>query len=101
MPRDLVRIEQQRTEAGVDPLSSICLQARLTAAQTQARAACILKLAPPRWPSSSPSSPACPIGSILPDHASIPEIPAVTADEAPRTLPGIRIRERPGALQAA
>jgi outer membrane protein TolC len=30
-----------------------------------------------------------PVGSILPDHASIPEIPAVTADEAPRALPGL------------
>jgi hypothetical protein len=30
-----------------------------------------------------------PVGSILPDHASIPAIPAVTADEAPRSLPGI------------
>ena len=36
-----------------------------------------------------------PVGSILPDHASIPEIPAVSADEAPRTLPGI---EAAGAL---
>ena len=31
-----------------------------------------------------------PVGSILPDHASIPEIPAVSADEAPRTLLGIQ-----------
>jgi outer membrane protein TolC len=30
-----------------------------------------------------------PVGSILPDHASIPEIPAVSADENPHSLPGI------------
>ena len=30
-----------------------------------------------------------PVGSITPDHASIPEIPAVTADEAARLTPGI------------
>jgi outer membrane protein TolC len=31
-----------------------------------------------------------PVASIVPDHASIPEIPAVSADEAPRTLLGIQ-----------
>ena len=41
-----------------------------------------------------------PVGSILPDHASIPEIPAVTADEAPRSLPGIDAASCPRALQA-
>jgi outer membrane protein TolC len=30
-----------------------------------------------------------PVASILPDHASIPEIPTVTGDETPRSLPGI------------
>ncbi len=30
-----------------------------------------------------------PVGSILPDHSSIPEIPAITANEAPRRLLGI------------
>jgi outer membrane protein TolC len=30
-----------------------------------------------------------PTGSITPDHASIPEIPSITANEAPRSLPGI------------
>ena len=34
-------------------------------------------------------SDAAPAASILPEHASIPEIPAITADQAPRTLPGI------------
>jgi outer membrane protein TolC len=84
---DLVRIEQQRNEAGVDPLSDL-LQAQLTAAQlklkrlhletrtgTLAKQLAVLTGMPP--------------DSILPDHASIPEIPAVTADEAPRSLLGI------------
>jgi outer membrane protein TolC len=84
---DLVRIEQQRTEAGVDPLSDL-LQAQLTAAQlklkrlhletrtgTLAKQLAVLTGMPP--------------DSILPDHASIPEIPAVIAGEAPRIPLGI------------
>ena len=31
-----------------------------------------------------------PVGSIVPDHASIPEIPAVSASEVPRPIPGIQ-----------
>ena len=75
----LVEIEQQRTEAGVDPLSEI-LQAQLTAAQLklkrmhlEARAATLSK--------QLAVLTGLPVGSITPDHASIPEIPAVTADE--------------------
>jgi outer membrane protein TolC len=84
---DLVHIEQQRTEAGVDPLSDL-LQAQLTAAQlklkrlhletrtgTLAKQLSVLTGMPP--------------DSILPDHASIPEIPAVAAGEAPRRNLGI------------
>jgi outer membrane protein TolC len=84
----LVVIEQQRIEAGVDPLSAL-LQAQLTAAQ--------LKLS--RMHLETRSATLCkqlaaltglPVGSITPDHGSIPEIPAVSADEAPRPLPGIQ-----------
>jgi outer membrane protein TolC len=84
---DLVQIEQKRVEAGVD--SDLDLwQARLKAAQLKAqrihletRAATLAK--------QIAVLTGLPVGSILPDHASIPEIPAVTADQAPRNLPGI------------
>jgi len=75
----LMAIEQQRTEAGVDPLSEL-LQAQLTAAQLklqrlhlETRAAALSKQLAVLTD--------LPVGSITPDHASIPEIPAVTADE--------------------
>ena len=77
----LVAIEQQRTDAGVDPLSAL-LQAKLTAAQLklsrlhlETRAATLAK--------QLATLTGLPVGSIMPDHASIPEIPAVSADEAP------------------
>jgi len=75
----LVHIEQQRAEAGVD--SSIDeLQTRLTAAQMklrrihlESRAATLAK--------QLATLTGLPIGSIVPDHASIPEIPEVKAGE--------------------
>ena len=83
---NLLRIEQQRTEAGVDSDLDL-LQARLTAAKlklqrlhletravTLARQLAVLT--------------GLPVGSILPDHASIPEIPTLTANEPAHTLPG-------------
>jgi outer membrane protein TolC len=83
----LVEIEQQRTEAGVDPLND-WLQARLTAAQIKlkrihldSRAASLSK--------QLAGLTALPAGSILPDHASIPEIPAVKAEDIADTLAGI------------
>jgi outer membrane protein TolC len=84
---NLLRIEQQRSEAGVD--SDLDLwQARLKAAE--------LKLQRVRLESRAVTLAkqlavltGLPVGSVLPDHASIPEIPAVTADQAPRSLPGI------------
>jgi outer membrane protein TolC len=75
----LVAIEQQRTEAGVDPLSEL-LQAQLTAAQLklkrlhlETRAATLSK--------QLAVLTGLPVGSITPDHASIPEIPAVSPSE--------------------
>ena len=86
----LLAIEQQRTDAGVDPLSEL-LQAQLIAAQMklkrlhlETRAATLAKQL------AKGILTGLPIGSIAPDHASIPEIPAVSADEAPRPLPGIQ-----------
>jgi outer membrane protein TolC len=82
-----VTIEQERAEAGVDPLSDL-LQAQLTAAQLklkrlhlETRAAHIAK--------QLAVLTGLPAGSITPDHASIPEIPAVRADETGRTTKGI------------
>lgn len=84
----LVEIEQQRTEAGVDPLHEL-LQAKLTAAQIklrrlhlETRAAVLAKLLSVLT--------GLPDGSITVDHASIPAVPEIRADEAPRTLSGIQ-----------
>ncbi|SPE26320.1 putative Cation efflux system protein [Candidatus Sulfotelmatomonas gaucii] len=83
----LVAIEQQRAEAGVDPLSAL-LQAELTAAQLkfkrlqlETRAATLAK--------QLEALTALPADSIATDRSSIPEIPAVSADQAPRPLVGI------------
>ena len=84
---DLVRIEQQRTEAGVDSDLDL-LQTRLKVAQLklqrlhlETRIATLAK--------QLAVLTGLPVGSILPDHASIPAIPAIAAEEAPRSLPGI------------
>jgi outer membrane protein TolC len=83
----LVKIEQERSEAGVDPLSD-WLQARLTAAQLklkrlhlETRAATLGK--------QIAALTGLPTGSITPDHASIPDIPEVKADATARTVTGI------------
>ena len=84
----LVTIERQRTDAGVDPLTNL-LQGQLTAAELklkrlhlETRAATLSK--------QLSQLTGLPLGSITPDHASIPEIPAVGADEAAEVTPGIR-----------
>jgi outer membrane protein TolC len=83
----LVEIEQQRAEAGVDPLSQL-LQAQLTAAQMklkrlhlETRSATLSK--------QLATLTGLPDGSITPAHSSIPEIPAISADEAPVATPGL------------
>jgi outer membrane protein TolC len=83
----LVEIEQRRTEAGVDPLSEL-LQAKLTAAQVrlksehlEARAGVLAK--------QLATLTGLPLGSIAPDHGSIPEIPQVNGDDVPETLSGV------------
>jgi len=84
---NLEKIGQQRVDAGVDSTLDL-LQARLTATQLklkrlhlEARASTLAK--------QIAVLAALPVGSILPDPSSIPEIPAVSVDEAPRRLPGI------------
>jgi outer membrane protein TolC len=83
----LVGVEQQRTDAGVDPLSSL-LQAKLTAAQLklsrlhlETRAATLAE--------QLATLTGLPSGSIVPDHASIPEIPAISATESQISTPGL------------
>ncbi len=83
----LVKIEEDRAEAGVDPLSEL-LQAKLTAAQLrlkrlhlETRAGTLAK--------QLATQTGLPVGSITPDHDSIPEIPAVSAETSAHALPGI------------
>ena len=83
----MVEIEQQRAEAGVDPLNDL-LQAKLTAAQLklkrlhlETRAAVLAK--------QLSALTGLPDGSIAPDHATIPEVPQIRAGDSPRTLPAI------------
>lgn len=83
----LVGIEQQRAEAGVDPLSEL-YQAQLTAAQLKLKRLHLETRAETLSRQLAVLT-GLPFASIIPDHASIPEIPAVKADEAPRVLPGI------------
>jgi outer membrane protein TolC len=83
----LVAIEEQRTEAGVDPQSAL-LQAKLTAAQLklsrlhlETRSATLSK--------QLATLTGLPDGSIVPDHSSIPEVPAVSAGEIPISTPAL------------
>lgn len=80
----LVEIEQQRTEAGVDPLREF-LNARLTAA-TLKLARLHLETRAGTLAKQLAQLTGLPVGSITPDHNSIPEIPQVRADEKPRML---------------
>lgn len=87
----LVDIEQQRTEAGVDPLSEL-LQAKLTAAEIklkrlhlQSRAATLEK--------QLSVLTGLPLGAINVDHASIPQIPTIHGSDSAQKLLGIRAAE--------
>jgi outer membrane protein TolC len=84
----LVRIEQERTEAGVDSTND-ALQSQLSAAEIrlrrlhlETRAASLAK--------QLAVLTGLPVGSITPDHASIPEIPAVKASEAETDTYGVQ-----------
>ncbi len=83
----LLHIQEQRSEAGVDSNLDV-LQSRLRAAQLklqrlhlETRAATLAK--------QLATLTNLPVGSVIPDHASIPEIPAITAEQAPIDIPGI------------
>ena len=84
---DLLKIEVQRTEAGVDSSLDL-LQTRLRVAELKLQSSHLETRAATLAKQVSVLT-GLPVASILPDHASIPEIPAITADQAPRTLPGI------------
>jgi outer membrane protein TolC len=83
----LVAIEQQRAEAGVDPLSGL-LQAQLTAAQMKLKRVHLETRAAMLSKQLSVLT-GLPVGSITPDHSSIPEIPAVTPSESKLSTPAI------------
>jgi outer membrane protein TolC len=83
----LVDIERQRAEAGVDSLSEL-LQSRLTAANIRL-VRIHLETRAARLSKQLSVVTALPLGSIIPDHSSIPEIPQLRADEPRRTLSGI------------
>ncbi len=97
----LAEIEQQRSEAGVDPLHSL-LVAKLTAANLklsrlhlETRAATLSKLLA--------TLTGLPEGAISVDHGSIPEIPQISGELRPNTLYGIeaaRLVARSRAQQA-
>lgn len=83
----MVQIEQQRAESGVDPLSNL-LQAQLTAAELKLKRL-HLETRQATLSKQLATLTGLPAGSITPDHASIPQIPAITADETPRATPGV------------
>jgi len=83
----LVDIEQQRTEAGVDAHSEL-LQAQLTNAQLALKRIHLVTRANTLAKQLAVLT-GLPIGSIVPDRASIPEIPAVTANTPAHPTPGI------------
>lgn len=82
----LVEIEQQRSEAGVDPLSDY-LQARLTAAQIKLQRLHLETRAGVLAEQLSTLT-GLPADTILPVHDSIPQIPQIQATTA-TPLPGI------------
>jgi outer membrane protein TolC len=83
----LVAIEQQRAEAGVDPLHAL-LEAKLTAANLKLNRV-HLEARASRLAKQLADLTDLPVGSIQPDHASIPEIPQIRGDEKPNNVSGI------------
>jgi outer membrane protein TolC len=81
----LVQIEQERTEAGVDPQSEL-LQAKLEVAEIRLKRIHLETRASTLAKQLSTLT-GLPLGTITPDHASIPEIPAVKG-EGVRPLAG-------------
>lgn len=84
----LVDIEQQRTEAGVDPLSEL-LQAKLTAAQIKLSRVHLQKRTTVLEKQLSVLT-GLPLGSIKVDHSSIPEIPQIRGIDSQLPLHGVQ-----------
>ncbi len=82
----LVNIEQQRAESGVDSMHDL-LEAKLTAADEKL-ARIHLEARAARLSTELATLTGLPTVALLPDHASIPEIPQIHAEQR-RTLPGI------------
>jgi outer membrane protein TolC len=82
----LVDIEQRRAEAGVDSLSEL-LNARLAAANVKL-ARIHLEARAARLSKQLATLTGLPLGSISPDHASIPEIPQIRGDQQ-QTVSGL------------
>jgi outer membrane protein TolC len=83
----LTTIEQERSDAGVDPLSEL-LQARLTAAQIKLKRL-HLETRSGTLAKQLSTLTGLPASTITPDRSSIPEIPQVRADEPQRNTSGI------------
>jgi outer membrane protein TolC len=83
----LVTIEQQRTEAGVDPLTQL-LQAQLTSAQLKLKRL-HLETRAGTLAQQLAALTGLPLNSITPDHASIPEIPAVNGETHSHSTPAL------------
>ena len=77
---DLLHIEEQRTEAGVDPLSYL-LEAKLTAAQLHLKRL-HLRTRAATLEAQLANLTGLPAGSIATDHGSIPEIPAARPEKS-------------------
>jgi outer membrane protein TolC len=84
---ELLKIENQRAEAGVDSNLDL-LQTRLRVAELKLQSSHLETRAAMLAKQLSVLT-GLPVVSILPDHASIPEIPAVGTDQAPHPLPSI------------
>ncbi len=83
----LVGIEQQRVDAGVDARSQL-LEAQLTAAQLRLNRMHLETRADTLAKQLSALT-GLPAASIAPDHASIPEIPAVSGGDASLSTPAM------------
>jgi outer membrane protein TolC len=83
----LVQIEQERTEAGVDPLSEV-LQARLSAAQVRLRRI-HLEARERSLAKQLAAFTGLPESSITTEHSSIPEIPKINGEAALRSAAGV------------
>lgn len=82
-----IAVEQERSEAGVDPLNDL-LQAKLTAAELKLRRIHLESRASVLAKQLSVLT-ELPVSAIVPDHASIPEIPQVHGESLQGEPPSI------------